>query len=99
MNRPISRATAILLRAAATAHSTWARVVGLRAISVVYSAHRVRPTAYRYNNVRSHLGYFCVRSLDSRADGEQWWDAAIMMSRTRITLENEMQRRASSVYL
>jgi hypothetical protein len=46
--------------------------VGLHTISVVYSAHMVRPTAYRNNNVPRHIGYLCVRSFtsswDSRAD-------------------------------
>jgi len=42
--------------------------VGLHAIFVVYSAHIVRPTAYRYNNVRRNPGYLCVRSCDSSLD-------------------------------
>ena len=37
-------------------------------------AHIVRPTAYRYNNVRRNVGYLCVRSfnssLNNQADGE-----------------------------
>jgi hypothetical protein len=32
--------------------------------------------------------------MKRRRGAEQWYDVAIMMSRTQITLENEVQRRA-----
>ena len=36
----------------------------------------------------------CTPRLKRRRGAEQWYDVAIMMSRTQITLENEVQRRA-----
>ena len=56
----IYSATAILLRAVATALSG-PGCVYLHAISAVYIVHIVRATADRHNNDCSHSGYLCVR--------------------------------------
>jgi hypothetical protein len=39
--------------------------LGFYAISATFIFHIVRSTAYRYNSVRRHLCYLCVRLFDS----------------------------------